>query len=393
MTKLLLNPIRYISSHIIKTIVTKFGIPAVAINLINVLYHTSYSLISNVGIYPVYKVLKDIGNFFRENPTINALSAINSLRDYLAQNNSPYIVSTFIEQLRPILYKCFPISSGLLTLYQVFILGIFTTFIKPIIKYVFKFLLGLLLTAIGIIWNEYLSSLSYLRDFSLYILDFVESNTSFKFTKVDSGLTSKVISTVPTTEDTSPYIEVKNSGIYNDPITNNSQLPTTNDVNTNELNNTGSLLTIIGIVCLGVIGTIGLIVVADIYAHDTVNNIPVINTIADSINNLWNTHSVVSPKTEPDLSTTTPNTSPVVTVKTDLPKVETELSSPTVSEQPDLSSPKYIRNSYLDHELPEQISRSTSSDSYTSSNYNRYFKEGNITPPISRPSTPINQDE
>ena len=90
-------------------------------------------MISNVAIYPVYSLLKDIGSFFKETPNSNSVSVINTLKDYLSKNNSPYIVNTFIDQLRPILFQCFPISNGLLNIYQIFILGIFTTFIKPIV--------------------------------------------------------------------------------------------------------------------------------------------------------------------------------------------------------------------------------------------------------------------
>ena len=398
---LFLNPIRFISSYVIKTHVTKFGVPSVAISLINVLYHTSYGLISNVGIYPVYRCLRDIGKFFQLNPTIDSAASINALKSYLSQSNSPYVVNTFIHKLAPILYQCFPVTSGLLTIYQIFILGIFTTFIKPIIKYILKFLLGLVISAIAIIWNDYLSSLGYLKDFSYLIIDFVETHSNFKIPKFGNELNSKIINTIPSAEDTSPFIEITKpvsettTPISNIDNTNSTHNLTNSDLSQSDLNKTSYYLTVVGLVCLGLVTAVGVIIVADIYAHDTVNNIPVINTIADSINNLWNASSAVNPKIEPDLSNTTTNQSPVITVKTetDLPTVKTELSSPTVTEQPDLSSPKYIRNSYLQHDLPEQISRSTSSDSYTSSNYNKYFKEGNITPPISRPSTPINQDE
>ena len=145
----------------------------------------------------------------------------------------------------------------------------FTTVLKPIIKYTFKFTAALILGSLGVIWHESLSSISYLRDFSFNILDYIEHHTNFKFPKVDKDL-------VPTKETINP-IHVSNIEVTNDTI--------------QEVNNTATLFTICSILLIGVVGAVSLIVVSDYYAHETVKDIPVINTVSDSVHSIWNSIS------------------------------------------------------------------------------------------------------
>ena len=264
----LMNPVQFIASTSIKFLIKRFALPETLLGLFTVLFHTSYKLIRTQGIYSVFRVLVDIKNFIGsyEGTPNNALPRLIQI---LNERHSPFIATKFINELAPILHKCLPVGTSVYVIFNYFLVGLFTTVLKPIIKYTFKFTAALILGSLGVIWHESLSSISYLRDFSLNILDYIEHHTNFKFPKVDKDL-------VPTKETINP-IHVSNIEVTNDTI--------------QEVNNTATLFTICSILLIGVVGAVSLIVVSDYYAHETVKDIPVINTVSDSIHSIWNSIS------------------------------------------------------------------------------------------------------
>ena len=264
---------------------------------------------------------------------------------------------------------------GALTMYQIFIIGMIATFIKPIIKYIFKLILGLIITSICILCSDYLSSFGYLKYISLSIIDFLDSHSFFKLSKLlpldtPNSIINKDLPLDNNIEVSNPIIEVTkhNSDVakpvveVTDPNVNKlfrSEYVTKNNINT-EINNTSSLYTNIGLVCLGVIGAIGLIMVSDHFAHDTVQNVPIVNTIADSVHTVWNNITGYFHKPDPS----------------------------------DLESPKYIRPSNYVVDSPEAISRLSSTQSgntITQEQLDFYYQEAQriITPPESRSITPV----
>ena len=110
----------------------------------------------------------------------------------------------------------------------------------------------------------------------MYIIETIESHSSFKIPRFNN-----------LTPNTTTGVLSKESK------TTHSSLPVDYDPNDNELptdvQNTGSLLALLGVVLIGIVGAVSVIVVADYFAHETVQNIPVINTISDIVLVIWNT--------------------------------------------------------------------------------------------------------
>nr|YP_009493190.1 hypothetical protein [Ganoderma calidophilum]AWJ63985.1 hypothetical protein [Ganoderma calidophilum] len=109
-----------------------------------------------------------------------------------------------------------------------------------------KFVFGVVLSSLGILYSESLSAIPYLRSFSEYILSLVENHSNFKF------LPSKDIFIKD--EDLNPYA-------------------------------------IFGVVVLGLTGLTISLLVSDYYFPDFIDKIPVINTYVDFINNSVNNFS------------------------------------------------------------------------------------------------------
>jgi hypothetical protein len=131
------------------------------------------------------------------------------------------------------------------SLWAYFIFALFPIgMVRPITYYIFKFTLDTILTALGIALNETLSTLTYFKSFSEFILSLIN-----------------------------PFLFVE-------PIIN---LPS-ND-------STGSWFTIIGTCLLGADILILALCVADSFTatHDTIRNLPGISTILDLIYSLYHT--------------------------------------------------------------------------------------------------------
>lgn len=270
----LFNPVQFIASFVIKTLVKRLDLPTTVFSFITVLYNISYSLIGTVGIFPVTRFLIDLSRFISTMGASQITLIGVNLQNFLTpRGHSPYLIQTVLPQIIPLLINCFPQSTGrsskvftsigsagLLFDYDFFILGFFTTILKPITKYILKICLGVLLSAIGVLWNESLTHLVYLKDFAVLIVDYFESLTDVKIPRFSFRDTTDTATLEPV--DNIPYVE--------------------------EYNKTSSLFSIIGLVLLGLAGAIGVIALSDYYAHDTVKNIPVVNTLADTIHVVWN---------------------------------------------------------------------------------------------------------
>ena len=264
---ILLNPVQFLASFAIKTMVKRFGLHEGVFSLFNILYVNSYNLVRTVGIFPMIRFLRHLRSYIaeipRNNPSLEALST--DIMANFINRHSPYIISTVLPQLLPFLHDCLKPTGkskkvnfkGLLFVFDFFIAGFFTTLLKPLLRYIIKTFIGLILSAIGVIWSESLSSFGYLKDVALIIIGYVEEITDLR---------------IPVPNFNNPFTEID--------TTNN--LDNIND-SESDYHKTASLFTIMGLVFLGLAGIIGVIVVSDHYAHETVQNIPVLNTIADTI--------------------------------------------------------------------------------------------------------------
>ena len=273
---LMLNPIQFIANTTIKFLIKRFNVNQVAFSLINILYHAAKSLVGSVGIFPTIRILRDVRKFlttFEGQP----FAAHNELRDFLNNRHTPYLVETICHKLIPVLSFCFPKTSGLLFIYDFFLVGFFTTVLKPITKYFIKTTLGLVLSATGILWNESLSSISYLKDFSLYVIETLESHTSFRVPRISRDF---VDTTLPSDQG------IKDA---RGPEHNHHNIPVDfTDVDP-DIQNTGALLSFLGVLLIGVLVSVSVIIIADHLAPDTIQSIPVVNTISDSVHVAFNT--------------------------------------------------------------------------------------------------------
>jgi len=101
---------------------------------------------------------------------------------------------------------------------------------------------------VGILWNENLLAISYLRDFALFIKDYVDYYFNFKIPKLS---TIKTLNT---------------------------------NINDNDLNNYTSILSFLGLLILGIGGATGMLCLAHCYIPETISNIPYIGNIIELIN-------------------------------------------------------------------------------------------------------------
>lgn len=268
----LLNPIQFIASFAIKSLIKRYDMSTVIFSFIDILYHTSYRLISTIGIFPVYRILRDIRKFLA-NFDGSSSKAISELQKFLTERHSTFLVETFIQNLTPVFNKCFPVKYGLYYIYDFFFIGFLTTILKPVLRYIIKFLLGLVLSALGIIWNESLSSVSYLKDFSVYIIESIESHSNFSIPRFNRDI-------IPL--ETKPSVPANTHPILPVDFTEEDNIPS-------DVQNTGTLMALFGVVLMATAGVIGIIVVSDYFAHETVQNIPVVSTIADTVHVILNT--------------------------------------------------------------------------------------------------------
>ena len=274
----LLNPIQFIASFAIKSLIKRYDMPTIIFSLIDILYHTSYRLISTVGIFPVYRILRDIRKFLANFDGSNS-KAISELQKFLTERHSTFLVETFIQNLTPVFNKCFPVKYGLYYIYDFFFIGFLTTILKPVLRYIIKFLLGLVLSALGIIWNESLSSISYLKDFSIYIIEYIEAHSNFGIPRFDR---------VPL--DTNPSVNpAQTQPILPVVTTEEVNIPNEEQKIPEDVQNTGTLLAFLGIILVVTVGVVTVIGVTDYFAHETVQNIPGVNAIADTVHVIWNT--------------------------------------------------------------------------------------------------------
>lgn len=329
----LMNPVQFLSSIVIKMLIKRFNLPNTLLSLFTVLYHTSYKLIRSHGIYQVFKLLFDIKKFvgsYRGDPAI----AYVALRQFLGNRHSPVLIHSFLSEIIPYLSSCLPVEGTVYVLFNYFFVGLFTTVLKPVIKYSFKVSLGLILGSLGIVWNESLSSISYLKEFSVYILDTIESYSNFRFPKLNLPSHTTTVSV----QD------------FNKPKINTIPVDFTPEDSEYEsgVNKTSYFFSFLGVALLGITASIGILMITDHYAHETVQNIPLLHTITDSVYIIWDS-------------------------------VTNYFSTNVKVDSNDSAG------------IPDAISRVSSTDS-TKTITNSNIPDQVLTPPASRPVTPVPDD-
>lgn len=185
---MLLNPIQRISIFFIKKLAKHFNAPGVFIVLFKFLYSTTPALISSVGLIPVIRVLWSFRRFITQG--YNNINNLQILYPYL----NSYVINTLIQPITPIIKKCLKYPDIFKNFFNYYLILISFRIIKPLFIKLIKWCLGLILTSIGVLWNESFQSISILKDLSFNIIDFLESHTNIHIPRLDI----KTIKTIKT---------------------------------------------------------------------------------------------------------------------------------------------------------------------------------------------------
>jgi len=275
----------------------------------------------------IYLKLYSVVVLFPMNRSNRTSININDLPRHFP-NLDPYILTTIMGMVIPHWSDCIAYPKLFKNLFNIFIffnfLGIFS-FSFRIINYIFRFSIGTLFSTIGILWNEDLLAISYLRDFALFIKDYVDYYFNFKIPKLS---TIKTLNT---------------------------------NINDNDLNNYISILSFLGLLILGIGGATGMLCLAHLYIPENISNIPYIGNIVELIN-------------------------------TNIYSIYDYFWGNSSNIQPGLTANTNTNNTTM-MPFPEGISRTSSGSSSGSSGSSITIRDfRNITPPMSRSSTPIPTD-
>jgi len=229
-------------------LVKRFNAPNVFIDLFKILYSTTPALISSVGIIPVVRVLWNFRSFI-----IQGYSNINNLQVIYSYLNSD-VVNTLIEPISPYIKECLKYPELLKTFLNYYFILISLTFIKPLIFKLMKWSIGLILTSIGVLWNESLQGIYLLKDLSLKIIELLEYHSKIHI----------------------PRLDINNIKTIN------------TDINLDESDKreiTSNILTYLGLYLLGISSIILVMVASDYIAPDITRSVPYVGNILDNIYN------------------------------------------------------------------------------------------------------------
>jgi len=185
--------------------------------------------------------------------------------------------------------------------------------------FIIRLVLGSILSSVGILWSESLQSITYLKNFAYLIKDLLESLTDLKLPTIDTG---------------------------------------------KDLPESPGLISLLGLLLLGVAGFISVLFVFDYYQPDTIRSIPYLGNVIEYINNsITSTYTSIS---------------------------EWLFGSNSTPENSTIQAPESISRS-----SSGSSSGGSASSSITIRDLRPYrdpFDEIPITPPSTRPGTPIPED-
>jgi hypothetical protein len=243
------NPINILARFVVKTAIKLFNWPKVFNLIFTGVNSILFTSISSVGLLPTLRTVWAL----RRAIAIGGSGAL-----VLLQNNprlNPHVVNTLIPIIKPCLTDCvnntlkFSIFHTLSMIYYIF------TSLTPGILFLGRFTTGLVLSSLGILWNESLSAVFSLKYLAETVISFLED-------KLDLS--------VPRLENNTPS------------ITDNTPIDNTSTVDpTSEVNNTSTSLFMIGLYLVAGVTVFAGIVALDIYNPDVTSSIPGIRNILD----------------------------------------------------------------------------------------------------------------
>lgn len=242
------SPIFIIARFFIKKAVARYNLSATIFTLFMQLFTVSIATIKLVGIVPVIRVLRALPVILRSAP--GALKRVEdlfeALRKYSKRGfplNSIVLDAIFKLFNDKVLWRLIIFNLELFNkVYKrVFLPTIFLSILLPFFKWIIRMVVGLIFSALGIIFNEHLAAIPFLKDFALAVINLLDNYLPLHFLSY-----------------TSPTGELDNIELGPEAT---------------------SKIYILGAVLVGLVTTLGLLVVTDIYYPGFTDSIPVLNHI------------------------------------------------------------------------------------------------------------------
>lgn len=184
------SPLKFLAVFTIKTlirIIPSARLPTISLALTNLftsLIIASLDSVRSFGFIPTMRILWTLRRTIR-NPDIRDYSTVIEVIRNRGLNQSA--TNSILNQVvLTDLKKCFGIAgvrSPLNILFTIFFSLITTAglpLIKPLLYWLTRGTIGIIATTCGILWNESLSTITFLKDYAAYIKELVENHSHFK---------------------------------------------------------------------------------------------------------------------------------------------------------------------------------------------------------------------
>jgi len=205
------------------------------------------SLIFTFGVIPVLRVIYQLSRYATKGIKFEDLPLNTAL--FLSKYN-PIIIRTILDAISPYWNTCLKNPVLFKSLFKVFMSFYSLGIMRPLLGQTFRLSVGIILSSIGIAFNEVLYSISLLKQGADFVLDFLPLDSIKNLINLKKEIGS---------ENIKPEI-IKET-----------------------LNNNSSLLSLIGLFFLGLGTFVGILCIGDYLSPDTFGNIPVVQTILDPV--------------------------------------------------------------------------------------------------------------
>jgi hypothetical protein len=220
---MLFNPIHHLSSMIIKFVVRRVNLPHIFLSLAPAFFSVARSLIRTEGFLPTIQTLNAINREIMRRGPLSDISANRRL--------NPVVVRALTNVLFGSWGDIIDNSKIINSKYKWYVLGLILSKFNTIIFYFIRIFIGLILSSIGILFSDTLSSIPYLKGYALSILNFIQDHSFFNFFSNTKEVISKE--------------QLEKSYSYS----------------------------FLGIIVLGLVGITAGLLVGDFYFHDYISNI------------------------------------------------------------------------------------------------------------------------
>jgi hypothetical protein len=123
------------------------------LSFFRILISTTPAVVSTVGVLPVARALWNIRSFIRQGH-----SDLINLHVVFPHLNT-YVINTLIKPITPYFKDCLKVPGLFKRFFNYYLLLISFSLFKPLILKLFRWSTGLILTSIGILWNDSLQGI------------------------------------------------------------------------------------------------------------------------------------------------------------------------------------------------------------------------------------------